>query len=275
MGFLKRPSIIVTILLFFLALQLQALRVGENREAGVLGRYILVVNRYPEQLITNAANSISGVWERYFDLVRVREENIMLREEVAGMRAELFKQWEAVLENERLRRLVGFKRFVDYPVLPANVLGSSPSIIRPSLVVIDVGTRDGVEVGMPVVTDEGVVGRVFSTVFNASEVVLITDGASSVDAFIHRTRARGIIKGTGGGCVMHYIEKETEVTIGDRVIATGKDGFYTKGLEIGTVYKVKTEGDEVRAFVLPSASLETLEEVLVILKPPVYSDRDE
>ena len=65
---------------------------------------------------------------------------------------------------------------------------------------------------------------------------------SAVDAYIHRTRARGIVKGTGTGCEMDYIEKKSDVSEGDKVISSGKDGFFPKGVVIGTVTSIGSKG---------------------------------
>lgn len=271
MRFIARPPILITLFLFILALQLLALRIGENSSNTIFGKVVLAVTHYPDKVLTGAARGILGFWNGYIDFVGIAEENRRLRAENLRMRSEVFDLWEKAAENERLHNILGIEKPVKHQLLPANVIASSPSILRPQVVVIDRGTRDGVSAEMAVVAYGGIVGRVFTAGFTTSEVVLITDGASAVDAYVHRTRARGIVKGKGAECVMEYIEKDTDVTIGDRVAATGKDGFYPKGLEIGTVYKVKAEGEDIKALIMPSVDLDRLEEVLIILRPPVYS----
>jgi rod shape-determining protein MreC len=101
----------------------------------------------------------------------------------------------------------------------------------------------------------------------SSEVLLITDPVSAVDAYIHRTRARGIVKGTGAGCEMDYIEKKSDVSEGDKVISSGKDGFFPKGVVIGTVTGISSKGSFINAEISPHVHLSSLEEVLIIQKP--------
>jgi len=121
---------------------------------------------------------------------------------------------------------------------------------------------------MPVATYEGIVGRVYIVGDKNSEVILITDPLSAVDAYIHRNRARGVVKGTGDGCVMEYIENNTDLNIGDKVISSGKDGFFPKGIFIGSVSKIEKKGGFLRAYVSPNVGLDSLEEVLIILRSP-------
>ncbi|MCK5392632.1 MAG: rod shape-determining protein MreC, partial [Deltaproteobacteria bacterium] len=109
-------------------------------------------------------------------------------------------------------------------------------------------------------------GRVLSVGDRSSEVLLITDPVSAVDAFIHRTRVRGIVKGTGGGCAMEYIEQNSDISIGDKVISSGKEGFFPKGVIIGTVSNIETKGSFISAQVSPFVDLDSLEEVVIILK---------
>jgi rod shape-determining protein MreC len=135
-------------------------------------------------------------------------------------------------------------------------------------VIIDKGSENGISQGMPVATYEGIVGRILLVGEKSSEVILITDDISAVDAYIHRTRARGIVKGTGGGCIMEYLEKKADVSVGDKVISSGKDGFFPKEVVIGTVVETEASGGFIRARVLPDMDLNSLEEVVVILKLP-------
>ena len=119
---------------------------------------------------------------------------------------------------------------------------------------------------MPVASTKGIVGRVLVVGDKSSEILLITDPVSAVDAYIHRTRARGIVKGVGTNCVMEYIEKKSDVSVGDKVISSGKDGFFPKGVLIGTVTGINPRGTFITADIEPYVDLNSLEEVVIILK---------
>jgi len=106
-----------------------------------------------------------------------------------------------------------------------------------------------------------------------SKVMLIIDRNSSVDALVQRTRARGIIKGEASGhCLFKYVLRKDDVRAGDKIVASGLDGVFPKGLPVGDVKEVirRTSGVFQEVRVVPYIDFEKLEEVLVILNPPKY-----
>ncbi|MCI0454726.1 MAG: rod shape-determining protein MreC [Candidatus Dadabacteria bacterium] len=268
MSFLRRHPILISIVLFFFATQFISFRLEGKRERDTFSGFILTLTYYPQKLIFVLTGAIVGVWHNYIELIGIREENEGLRNEIRKLRQEKFQLWEAELQNERLKKLLGLKEDTLYDVVSANVIAGSPSILRSQVVIIDKGSKDGISEGMPVATYEGIVGRILLTGGKSSEVILITDEISAVDAYIHRTRARGIVKGTGDGCVMEYIEKKADVSVGDKVISSGRDGFFPEEVVIGTVVETEASGGFIRARVSPDMDLNSLEEVVVILKSP-------
>lgn len=267
MGFLKRHSLILLILLLLLAIQVYSLSAGEKNLPLPFAKFILGLTYYPQKLVYEVTTAITSTWRNYIDLVDVRNENERLILENSRIRHENMQLLEAKLQNERLKKLLAFKDYAQSSTLTANVIAGSPSLSRTEVIIIDKGTDHGVGEGMPIATFEGIVGRVYLAGERNSEVLLITDTLSAVDAYIHRTRARGIVKGTGFGCVMEYIDTKTDLSIGDKVISSGKDGFFPKGVLIGTVEKIERKGNFLSADVSPNVELNSLEEVLVILDP--------
>lgn len=208
----------------------------------------------------------SGAWERYLFLVNLSEENRMLREIVQEQRKEITDLAEERLENRRLRALLGFRRTVPRPLLPAQVVGKDVSGWFHTLT-IDRGRQDGIEQGMAVLSVQGLVGQVMETSANFSRVLLITDPNSAVAAVVQRTRARGIAEGRGvKGCVLKYVHRSEDVAPGDPVLASGLDGVYPRGSVIGTVVRVRRKETELfqEVEVYPSADFNKLEEVLVL-----------
>jgi rod shape-determining protein MreC len=268
MSFLRRHPILISIVLFFFATQFISLRFEGRKEKDTFSSFILDITYYPQKLIFILTGAIVGVWRDYIELIGIREENERLRDAIKKLRQEKFQLWEAELQNERLKKLLGLKETTSYDVVSANVIAGSPSILRSQVVIIDKGSEDGISEGMPVATHEGIVGRILLVGEKSSEVILITDEISAVDAYIHRTRARGIVKGTGDGCVMEYIEKKADVSVGDKVISSGRDGFFPKEVVIGTVVGTEASGGFIRARVSPDMDLNSLEEIVVILKLP-------
>ena len=266
MGFFKRRTILIVLALFFIAIQLFSLDLRERNSKNPVSKIVLTITYYPQKLISSVTDKVAGTWQDYINLVRVKEENKRLREELNRLRQQKFELAEINAQNKRLKKLLDFKDVSPYPAVSANVIGASPSILRSQVVIVDKGRSDGITEGMPVASYDGIVGRILLAGDKSSEVLLITDPVSAIDAYIHRTRARGIVKGVGNGCVMEYIENKSDVSVGDKVISSGKDGFFPKGVIIGTVTDISPSGSFISAGIAPHVDLNSLEEVVIIQK---------
>ncbi len=266
MGLLNKRTILLAVVLFFVSIQLFSNKLERNKMRDPLSNVVLTITYYPQMFVHYVTGEAVGVWNRYVALYKVNNENEILRMEINKLKEEKHHLLEAKLQNSRLKQLLELKSNTSYPVVAANVIGGSPSSIRNEVVIIDKGKNEGIEVGMPVAINNGIVGRVILAGDKSSEVMLITDPISSIDAYVLRNRARGIVKGGGEGCVMEYIESLSDVEVGDQIISSGKDGFYPKGVTVGKVTEVKSDGGLVKALLEPQVNLNSLEEVVVILK---------
>jgi rod shape-determining protein MreC len=209
-------------------------------------------------------------WRRYFSLVAAGEENERLRSELAEVRSDVHGCAEVRMENERLRRLLRFRGRMTPTAVAAEVIGRDPSPWFKSLT-LDKGEADGLRRGLPVVVAEGVVGVVSDTARHYSRVLLILDQNSSVDALVQATRARGVVKGNSGPMLSFaYVLRRYPLVESQVLVTSGLDGVYPKGLRIGRVQTVDPHGAGIfqDVDVLPFVDFETLEEVLVILRPP-------
>ena len=208
----------------------------------------------------------SGLWKNYLWLIDTRQENLHLVQENRELRANLNQVEEIRLQNERLRHLLSFVDEIDRPALPAQVIGEDASSWART-VIVDKGTHAGLRDGLPVVSAEGVVGRVIKTAPNSARVLLITDASSAVAALVQRTRTRGVAHGLGDELSLDYALRTADIVEGDLLITSGMGGIFPKGLTIGRVKQVKKDQfglfQEVR--VSPAADFSHLEEVLIIL----------
>ncbi len=207
-----------------------------------------------------------SIWETYFDLVSAGRENVRLSRELAGTRAALFRARAAEGENRRFRALLSLGEDLPYTTLAARVVGEGPSQWFKSLV-IDRGSRDGVLPGFPVVTPGGVVGRVLEVSGHYSLVVPIADPNHAVDGRIERTRARGVVAGSGeAGCRFLYVTRKEDIRVGDTVVTTGLDRLFPPGLPLGRVTHVSMMGESMfqEIAVTPWVDFDKVEEVVVI-----------
>jgi rod shape-determining protein MreC len=174
---------------------------------------------------------------------------------------------EAEIENATLREQLGFKEAnPDFRLVAAEVIGRDPSNFL-EYILIDRGSSDGITANMPVVTSQGLVGRIVEVYPRSSRVLLITDPSSSVNALIQSSRATGVVQGqTDGSLVMRYIQQGEEVKVGDLVLTSGLGGHFPKRLIVGQVTSVRQRDVEPfqEAEVKPTVQFNHLEIVLII-----------
>jgi rod shape-determining protein MreC len=209
---------------------------------------------------------VKGLWSGYVDLVAVRGENERLRERVSFLEAEIVRLDEIESSNGRLAELLRFRQTLEGEVLGARVIGRDPLPWFRTMTV-DRGAADGIRSGMAVLSPEGIVGQIAEVSGSAARVLLLSDANSGVDAIVQRTRARGIVQGGPEGiCEMNYLRRDADVAVGDRIVTSGLDGIFPKGLVVGEVVEVSTRYRDLlkAAVVRPSAPLEHVEEVLIV-----------
>lgn len=195
----------------------------------------------------------------------LRRENDELRRELDRLRRELQESRERLAAADRLERLLEFRERSDFTMAAASVIGRDTSGLYRT-VLIDRGSSDGVAAGQAVVAPDGVVGRVIRSYPSSAMVLLLTDRSSGIDALVQRTRDPGIVQGRGAtACELRYVDRSSEVEVGDDVVTSGIGGGFPKGVWLGRVSGVDRGGEmflgvEIR----PSVDLARLEEVLVV-----------
>lgn len=218
-----------------------------------------------EKALVRIQTGTSGVWHNYIYLRGVRQQNRDLQQQIQQMQLEQVRLREDAGQARRLQALLGFKeQFVDKTVA-AQVIGSSGSE-QSRLVYIDKGSDDGIKSDMAVITASGVVGKVSSVINGStSQVLLINDQNSGVGTILEQSRLQGVLKGRASGeLALDKVMAEEEVKPGDRVLTSGGDQIFPKGLPVGTVARINRGTEFQQVIVRPAAVLNHLEEVLVI-----------
>jgi rod shape-determining protein MreC len=173
---------------------------------------------------------------------------------------------EAQATNSRLKQLLDFRGHLSGTAVTASIIANSASSWFQSCL-LDKGSADGVRKGMAVVTPLGVVGQVVSVTPRTAKVLLLTDPNSGIDVLVQRTRARGIVSGSlENGTVLKYVKRSEDIQEGDRLITSGTDGVFPKGMMVGTVIKVMKQHIGLFQFVevLPAVQPARVEDVLVV-----------
>jgi len=198
---------------------------------------------------------------------RTYDAYIEKRKEVQRLKSRLVGLEEVIRENSRLQSLLEFKRKVIYSQVVANVVGRDPSRWN-ATVIIDKGEADGLKMGMPVVNDGGVIGKIMEVAQSKSKVLLLIDPQFSVAALIQEPRETGVVSGTLKGLVrMRFINRDAHIQIGDRVITSKLSSSFPESLMIGKVVRVRgsSQGLSQECLIQPAVSFSQLEEVLVIV----------
>ncbi len=229
----------------------------------------------PQHTILPVKNFIEGTIKDFRsvfeDSTLIAQENQRLQQELARMELEISGLSELKAENQRLRQLLQMDEKGDFEYVGARVMAMTPGNWL-SEFSIDKGSRDGMSEGMPVVTSKGLVGKIVEVAPGMSMVRAVVDSRSALAGIVERTRDNGVVSGilqldaNGGLLQMMYLSSETELAIGDRVLTSGLEGEYPKGLLIGTVSQVSRGTDSVSGYVVISPAVDFLriEEVLVI-----------
>jgi len=264
----KMAMIVLVILLVLVSMIVLSLSSRRPFPAHGPGRVAIALVAPFQKVIIQIADSFQDVWENYFYLVSLVDDNRRLRQALSRHRVLMHRYEEVLQENERLRRLLAMGQSMAPKLIAAMVVGKDPSPWFQTIMV-DKGRSDGVAVGRPVINPDGIVGLVVEVTDHFAKVMLITDPNSAVDAVVQKNRARGIIKGGSVGfCTLNYAMSKYDIKEGDTIISSGMDGVFPKGLPIGAVsevvkYKAAIFQDVT---VKPYVDFERLEEVSIVLE---------
>jgi len=210
------------------------------------------------------------------DLGVSRSQLQALSEQNDYLRARVIELEETYLLDARLAELMSEvpTGVPDSAMLPSTVIGL-PSSSYEDIIVLNRGTRDGVDIQMPVVNQQGLIGVTIEVGANFSRVRLITDQNSGVAALIQGSRNQGTVQGTlAGDLRLSFIDIDAEVEAGDRILTSGLGGVFPKGLTIGEVVRADGEHNTLYQLITVRSmvNFDNLEEVLILTEAPPSID---
>ena len=210
--------------------------------------------------------SIKSLWGSYIWLVHTKEKNVELEDTLTQLEGEVKLLRELSQENNSLRKLLEFKLATGFGGVVASVIGYDPSGWLQT-VTIGKGRAHGVEEKLPVIQTGAVIGQVSAASNESAHVLLLTDRSSGVGAVVQRSRARGVVFGTGGKrCRFDYVGQDEDIVVSDIVVTSGMDGVFPKGIEIGKVTRVRKNANQVflDVDIAPTVDFAHLESVFVV-----------
>lgn len=203
---------------------------------------------------------------------RVKAENGHLRAQVEAAKGDAARGDDAERERRLLLALQGLDFVGDLPAVSARLVADSPSNFQLT-VSIDRGTDDRVKVGMPVVTDGGLVGRVIEASHSRSTVLLLNDPSSAVGVRLASSGDLGVVTGAGARdpLKVDLVSFETKVTVGEALITSGlQGGLFPPGLPVGRVREANSRPGQLQQDVVVDTivDLRRLQLVRVLLWTP-------
>jgi rod shape-determining protein MreC len=211
---------------------------------------------------------VRGVWDGYVWLRGVRGDNERLTRENTDLRVQLQQERSNARGAGDMRALLDLRSRTPWKTTAAEVVAGSASPSYKSIV-LDKGRQDGVQRDMAVINAAGIVGRVVVVAGGTSVVQLAIDRNAAAACVIERTGAQGIVLGNGDGSLrMEYLSATAEMDRGDRVVTSGTDRVYPKGLLLGVVEHFDRSGPTFRSVIVrPVVDFSQLASVLVLLAP--------
>lgn len=268
---MKRLPTRSTVLIILILLSLAGVALDRNDDFQPIEDWALRFVVPIQAKLTAVANSVSDLTQTTQDIRKLRRRNEELHSLADSLMIENVRLKEVESENETLRRLLDFTQAnpthsYKAAEVKSRVIGRDPSNFL-SYLIIDAGSQQGIEKGMPVVTERGLVGRISDVGSNWAKVMLIIDPSSSVNALIQSSRATGVVEGqVGRSLVMKYILQGDTVNVNDIVLTSGLGSNFPPKLIIGQVTAVHQRDIEMfqEAHVRPTVDFDGLEIVLVI-----------
>ncbi len=216
----------------------------------------------------------AGNWFRtVFGVSDIQRENAALKDQVEKLQSEAATTREFQKENERLKKIAGYvEENGNYDTITAPVISKSQGYWFDSFL-IGAGRNVGLKAGMPVVTPDGLVGRISEVNANWSKVESIIDPICQLSGIVERTRDYVVVQGDTtidadeSVCKVNYVPIDNDLLPNDQIKTSGLNGIYPKGLVIGTILSTSRVGEasgERTAQLKPAVDFSMLEEVIVI-----------
>lgn len=260
---LKKAFVVLTVVV----IPLLTVNMQRNSESGGILEPFRWISGLTQMGYSSFSSGVRGTTAMYLDLIDIKKTNLNLIKENAELRAQLGSMTELQLENERLNQLLGFKQQTNMELLAAKVIGKD-LLPDHNTITINRGSEHGLKKNMAALTIAGAVGYVYRVQNYTSQILLLTDRYSAIDAIIQRSRARGILEGfSRENCRMRYLRRDDDVVDGDMIVTSGLDNIFPKGFPIGLVTSVKKSeyGITQEIEVQPIINASNLEEIFVVL----------
>jgi rod shape-determining protein MreC len=269
--FYKRPIFIIFIVLLVSALILVRFTVQERMVVTPVEQFVNTLSSPLQRGVSFVQGKLASAFSFLEELTRLKKENEKLREENEQLKVVNNRLLQIEEENWRLRKQLYMAENVKHNLVSAKVISRDPSNWF-SQITINRGEKDGIGIDMAVVTNEGLIGRVFAVSGSSAKVMLVTDNGNSVGVRSRRSRDLGVAKGQGeqnNYLLLDYLALEADIRPGDAFVSSGIGGVTPEGIVVGFVTEVEQGhlGLTKRAKLKPAVDFSKLDEIFVIIDP--------
>jgi rod shape-determining protein MreC len=274
-SFAERRHLLVFLALVTLGIVLITLGVKSPEDVSLLEKLSLAVTGPVAKVGSSISSGASNAWGAVAATWSARKDLEAAKEELRDLRLSASDRDELSSENARLRRLLELRQRLPPRTVPAAVVDRSDS--PDHVIVIDRGASQGVREDAPVVSPDGVVGKVLTVTANLAKVQCIIDPDAGVAVRIGDSgrKVDAVIKDASGGlCRLRYVGADEEVPTGATVVTSGLDQVYPKGLLVGTVELGRAVGEQQEVLIRPAVDFDRLDEVIVLLPAEESGEAD-
>lgn len=181
--------------------------------------------------------SVTSIFTDFFNISNLKKENEELRRTNAEIMLQLSRLREYGIVNEDLRGLLALKDSSNFPLISATIVSKSISKSQ-GTITINAGLNQGVKAGMPVITDKGLVGIIYTTADNYSIARTLNNVDLKITVKSERTRENAVMKWNGDWLVMTNVPKTYNLKKGDRIVTSDISSSIPFPLPVGLVYEV-------------------------------------
>ena len=265
----ERRSLALLIGLFLVSFTLMTLSVRFRGQSTLLERSMLSILGSTIRVADIPRKWSVELWQKYQLLKNAHEENTELKRKQQTLNTHHAQIQELKSEVARLKKLLGASQNLEAPVRLARILARNKNIYGESLL-LDLGSRDGVNRNMPVMHQAGLVGRISRVGNNVSQVLTLLDSRSAVNVIAQRSRSQGVFTiSPEGESEVRYMPHHVNMKRGDLLISSGLGGIFPKGLPVAHITKVTdVRGLFPKIKARAIVDFSNLEEVMILMIAP-------
>jgi rod shape-determining protein MreC len=258
-------NLTVLLLVILAQLVLLAYQVKSNEDVRLIRVWSVTAVTPLAKVLEVVRRNTIGVVEDYLILVKVREQNRTLSDELGRLKMENQFLKTELETADRAVALKAFQSRTPSRTLASRIIGTGTGA-NSRVVFVDQGSTAGVMRGMAVVTPDGIVGKVLASYPTASQVLLITDLTFAAGVVSDKNRVHGTVKGLGQSkCSVEYVQNEEKVEVGEMFYTSGDDRVFPRGTPVGKVTVVRPGKTFKEIYIVPSGFQNGLEEVLIVI----------